>query len=74
MRPFIATLCLAVILGSGAALAAPLSVQTYTLPNGLTVILHEDHTQPMVTIDTWFHVGSKDEAPGAPGSPTCSSI
>lgn len=49
------------------ALAAPLAVETYTLPNGLTVILHEDHAQPMVTINTWFAVGSKDEAPGRTG-------
>jgi len=54
-------------------LAAPWSaaqdvpVTTYTLPNGLTVILHEDHTLPQVTINTWFAVGSKDEAPGRSG-------
>jgi len=50
-----------------AAVAAPLSVETYTLPNGLTVILHEDHAQPMVTINTWFAVGSKDELQGRTG-------
>lgn len=62
-------LFLAAIVGLtvGGAMAAPLSVETYTLPNGLTVILHEDHAQPMVTINTWFAVGSKDEAPGRTG-------
>lgn len=54
-------------LAAGGSMAAPLSVETYTLPNGLTVILHEDHAQPMVTINTWFKVGSKDEAPGRTG-------
>ncbi|MBK8167798.1 MAG: insulinase family protein [bacterium] len=54
-------------LAAGGSMAAPLSVETYTLPNGLTVILHEDHAQPMVTINTWFKVGSKDESPGRTG-------
>jgi zinc protease len=53
-------------------LASPVSGQeiqaeTFTLPNGLTVILHEDHRLPQVTINTWFSVGSKDEAPGRTG-------
>jgi len=42
-------------------------VETYTLPNGLTVTLHEDHSLPRVTINTWFGVGSKDEDPGRSG-------
>jgi predicted Zn-dependent peptidase len=54
-------------LAAGGSMAAPLSIETYTLPNGLTVILHEDHAQPMVTINTWFKVGSKDESPGRTG-------
>ena len=36
--------------------------ETYTLPNGLQVTLHEDRSLPQVVIDTWVHVGSKDEA------------
>jgi predicted Zn-dependent peptidase len=60
-------LAVAIGLSAGGAMAAPLSVETYTLPNGLTVILHEDHAQPMVTINTWFAVGSKDESPGRTG-------
>jgi zinc protease len=35
--------------------------QRYHLPNGLTVILHEDHRLPQVVVDLWFRVGSKDE-------------
>jgi predicted Zn-dependent peptidase len=42
-------------------------VETYTLPNGLTVTLHEDHSLPRVTINTWFAVGSKDEDQGRSG-------
>ncbi len=41
--------------------------ETYTLPNGLEVILLEDHSVPLVTVNTWFHVGSGDEDPGRTG-------
>lgn len=41
--------------------------EKYTLPNGLEVILHRDHTTPIVVVDTWFHVGSGDEKPGHTG-------
>jgi predicted Zn-dependent peptidase len=33
-----------------------------TLPNGLEVVLDEDHRTPLVTVNLWYHVGSKDEA------------
>ena len=57
------------------ALAAPLGAQAipripfekYKLPNGLEVILHEDHSTPIVAVDTWYHVGSGDELPGRTG-------
>ena len=39
----------------------------FTLPNGLHVILHEDHTVPMVTVNVWYHVGSAREKPGRNG-------
>src|ERR1700712_1503803 len=35
--------------------------EKYTLPNGLEVILHEDHRIPEVVVDVWYKVGSKDE-------------
>ena len=38
-----------------------LRYEKYTLPNGLTVILHEDHSLPVVATDVWYKVGSKDE-------------
>src|SRR5437870_1276720 len=40
---------------------------TFTLPNGLQVILHEDHSVPVVAVNTWFHVGSSDEQAGRTG-------
>jgi zinc protease len=39
----------------------------YTLPNGLEVILHEDHRVPEVAVDVWYKVGSKDEVAGRTG-------
>jgi zinc protease len=39
----------------------------FTLPNGLRVILHEDHSVPIVTVNVWYHVGSAHERPGRTG-------
>src|SRR5574342_1115467 len=38
-----------------------------TLANGLDVIVHEDHHVPIVAVNIWYHVGSKDERPGRTG-------
>ena len=38
--------------------------EKYTLPNGLTVITHEDHRLPLVSVDLWYHVGPLNERPG----------
>jgi len=35
--------------------------EKYVMPNGLQVILHEDHTVPIVSVNVWYHVGSKNE-------------
>nr|WP_299385391.1 pitrilysin family protein [Allomuricauda sp.] len=39
----------------------------YTLPNGLTLLVHEDHKAPIVAVNVWYHVGSKNEKPGKSG-------
>src|SRR5256885_12029530 len=39
----------------------------FTLQNGLHVILHEDHSVPVVTVNMWYHVGSSSERPGRTG-------
>jgi zinc protease len=39
----------------------------YVLDNGLTLIVHEDHKAPIVAINIWYHVGSKNEKPGRTG-------
>jgi zinc protease len=44
-----------------------LQYEVLTLPNGLTVILSEDHSTPIVHLQLWYHVGSKNEKPGRTG-------
>ncbi|HTY01298.1 MAG TPA: pitrilysin family protein [Bacteroidota bacterium] len=48
---------------------APIVVpyERFQLPNGLDVILHEDHTTPTVSVNCWYHVGSSREVPGKTG-------
>ncbi|HVG56518.1 MAG TPA: pitrilysin family protein [Vicinamibacterales bacterium] len=51
-----------------AAIPPPkLQYQVATLPNGLTVVLSEDHSTPIVHVQLWYHVGSRDEKPGRTG-------
>src|ERR1700759_1537089 len=40
---------------------------TFTLKNGLKVVVHEDHKAPVVAYSVWYHVGSKDEPAGRTG-------
>src|SRR5579871_475696 len=51
--------------------AAPATVDIpytkFTLGNGLTVIVHEDHKAPIVAVNVWYHVGSKNEPMGRSG-------
>ncbi|MFL5636591.1 MAG: M16 family metallopeptidase [Gemmatimonadaceae bacterium] len=71
-RTFLVAFCY--LIGCGTT-AVPLVAQStpriqferYTLPNGLEVILHEDHSTPIVAVDTWYHVGSGDEQVGRTG-------
>ena len=44
-----------------------LSLETYELANGLRVVLNEDHSAPLVAVNLWYHVGSKNERPGRTG-------
>jgi zinc protease len=69
MRHFLLICALAAAPVLGAAQGAPLRVPATvdTLPNGLTLIIHEDHSVPIVTANVWFHVGSGDEKPGRTG-------
>ncbi len=54
-----------------AATAAPAAItipyQRFALKNGLTLLVHEDHKAPIVAVNIWYHVGSKNERPGRTG-------
>jgi zinc protease len=52
---------------SAAVRPAKLQYEMATLPNGLTVVLEEDHSTPIVHLQLWYHVGSKNEKPGRTG-------
>lgn len=43
------------------------SIERHALPNGLRLVLHRDPTLPLVAVNLWYHVGSKDERPGRTG-------
>jgi zinc protease len=47
--------------------AIDLPFRKQTLENGLDVIVHEDHHVPIVAVNVWYHVGSKNERPGRTG-------
>src|SRR3546814_12205644 len=52
--------------GSAAA-QVTIPYQEFTLPNGLTVIVHEDHKAPIVAVNLWYGVGTKNEPAGRSG-------
>ena len=52
-------------IGDGAALGVPYT--HFTLPNGLKVVLHEDHSVPVVSVNVWYNVGSGRERQGRTG-------
>ena len=45
----------------------PIKYEEFKLKNGLRVILHEDHSTPIVAVNVWYHVGSKNEVAGRTG-------
>ena len=69
---FASLLLLATFLSIGAYAQAgeklpPINYKEYKLKNGLTVVLHQDTSTPIVAVNMWYHVGSKNEAPGRTG-------
>jgi zinc protease len=64
----VALALLAIDPGANAAVRPPkLDYTMTTLPNGLQVVLLEDHSTPIVHAEVWYHVGSKNERPGRTG-------
>jgi len=52
---------------SVASLKVDIPYTKFVLKNGLTLIVHEDHKAPIVAVNVWYHVGSKNEKPGKTG-------
>lgn len=48
-------------------LSVDIPYEQFTLPNGLRVVVHTDRKAPIVAVNIWYHVGSKDETPGRTG-------
>jgi zinc protease len=65
MRRILPLLLLAACGGGTPALSVSATVDT--LDNGLTLIVHEDHSAPIVAVNVWYHVGSGSEKPGRTG-------
>jgi zinc protease len=76
LRPALLSLAFALATGAG-LMAAParaadevavdIPYDTFTLPNGLRVVVHTDRKAPIVAVNVWYHVGSKDEPAGRSG-------
>ena len=66
-RPLLAAIAIAVAAATLRTSAAPVQDDISTLPNGLTVVLSEDHSTPIVHLQLWYHVGSKNEKAGRTG-------
>ncbi|KRD80409.1 pitrilysin family protein [Lysobacter sp. Root983] len=76
MRRALALLLLTAAFAATAQAAAPtvpdveslrIKHERIVLPNGLTVLVHEDHSVPLVAVNVWYHVGSRDERRGRTG-------
>ncbi len=73
IHPFrqLSLLTAACALGAGlhgqAAAVGEIRYDRFTLPNGLRVVYAEDHTVPVVAVDVWYNVGSRNERPGRTG-------
>src|SRR5438105_11762243 len=69
-RAVLSSIVFVLLTASAFAQSAPkieIKYSQFTLPNGLNVILHEDHSVPIVTVNIWYRVGSANERPGRTG-------
>ena len=67
MKEFLGLCILLCAVSATASGQLDIKFEKYTLPNGLQVILHEDHSVPIVAVNIWYHVGSAREKPGRTG-------
>lgn len=59
--------CLFAVSAVAQNLNVDIPYRKFVLANGLTLLVHEDHKAPIVAVDVWYHVGSKNEKPGKTG-------
>ncbi len=59
--------CLAGLFAASLAAQIEIPYEKYVLDNGLTLLVHEDRKAPIVSVNVWYHVGSKNERPGKTG-------
>src|SRR5437899_765878 len=64
---WLATALVSMVAAGASAQDIRIAYEKFVLPNGLTVIVHEDHKAPIVALNIWYHVGSKNEKPGKTG-------
>ena len=74
MRSRASALLLVLLLSSAAVFAAPFKAEQFriehkkfVLDNGLTLLVHSDHSVPIVAVNVWYHVGSRNEKRGKTG-------
>lgn len=60
-------MCGVIVAAAAAAPAQDIAYEKYTLDNGLTVILREDHSLPVGAVNLWYRVGARNEPPGRSG-------
>ena len=62
-----AVLLNAATLGADVDIEIDIPFEKFVLDHGLTLVVHEDHKAPIVAVNVWYHVGSKNEKPGKTG-------
>ncbi len=67
MKKFIPAFLIPILIPAAVYTQVNVPFEKYVLPNGLEVILHEDHSVPIVAVNVWYHVGSAREKPGKTG-------
>jgi len=69
LRPILVLLAVTTFNASTVAADVDIDIpfEKFVLDNGLTLIVHEDHKAPIVAVNVWYHVGSKNEKPGKTG-------
>ena len=63
----IAVACFAGVLSVPLSAQIEIPYEKFVLDNGLTLLVHEDRKAPIVSVNVWYHVGSKNEKPGKTG-------